>query len=179
MVIEHKWIRLRALEKKDLPLLARWWRDWEVGRFLDEYLPLPQAEFERRFETMLEAQRNQRELHYGIEDEQGKLIGAVGLGRVDWKNRNAELYIAIGEKNRWDQGYGTEAITGLLEFAFRTLNLHRIWLPALALNQRAIRCYEKCGFQHEGRAREALFQEGRYHDVLVMGILQEEFTGGV
>ncbi|HIC94568.1 MAG TPA: N-acetyltransferase, partial [Anaerolineae bacterium] len=63
----------------------------------------------------------------------------------------------------------------LLGFAFREMNLHRVYLSVHDYNERAIRCYEKCGFRHEGRLREALFRDGRYHDELMMGILREEF----
>ena len=177
MVIEHKRIRLRAVEREDLPDLARWAQDWEVMHFRGGYLPWPQEETERWYERVLDAQRNRREFRYAIEDEEGKLVGTVALEDIDWKNRSAELDIGIGEKDHWGKGYGTEAITAILDFAFRGLNLHRVWLTTSDFNRRAVRCYEKCGFRHEGRAREALFQDGRYHDVLFMGILQEEFLG--
>ncbi len=177
MVIKHKRIKLRALEKEDLPLLARWAQDWEVGRFFNAYGALPQEETERWYERVLEAQRNRRQFRYAIDDEEGKLIGTVALIHIDWKNRNAELDIGIGEKDHWGKGYGTEAITAILNFAFRELNLHRVGLIVFDFNGRAIRCCEKCGFRHEGRAREALFQDGCYHDVLFMGILKEEFWG--
>jgi RimJ/RimL family protein N-acetyltransferase len=62
-----------------------------------------------------------------------------------------------------------------LGFAFGEMNLHRVFLTVYADNQRAIRCYEKCGFRHEGRQREARFSDGRYQDELMMGILREEF----
>ncbi len=98
------------------------------------------------------------------------------MHNIDWKNRSAELLgIFTGEKEYWGQGYGSDAINALLRFAFREMNLHRIYLHVHDYNERAIRCYEKCGFQLEGRQREALFRDGRYHDVLLMSILREGF----
>jgi RimJ/RimL family protein N-acetyltransferase len=64
-----------------------------------------------------------------------------------------------------------------LGFAFDEMNLHRIQLSVYEFNQRAMRCYEKCGFRHEGRAREAFYREGKYHDSLLMAILRQEFAG--
>jgi len=55
------------------------------------------------------------------------------------------------------------------------MNLHRVQLEVYDFNPRAMRCYEKCGFQVEGRQREALFRNGSYHDILIMGILREGF----
>ena len=103
------------------------------------------------------------------------LIGNVGQIGLDWKNRSAFLGIVIAEKEYWGRGYGSDAIVTLLRFAFGEMNLHRIYLSVFDTNPRAIRCYEKCGFRHEGRAREALFRDGRYHDALQMAILRQEF----
>ena len=94
---------------------------------------------------------------------------------IDWKNRKAVQGIFIGEKEYWGRGYGSDAIRALLGFAFREMNLHRVYLSVYDYNERAIRCYEKCGFRHEGRLRKARFSDGRYHDELMMGILREEF----
>jgi RimJ/RimL family protein N-acetyltransferase len=110
-----------------------------------------------------------------IETDEGVHIGNIGLHRVDWKNRRAELGIAIGEKAYWDQGYGADAIHTLLKLAFREMNMHRIQLRVDADNARAIRCYEKAGFKEEGTLRDAVFREGEYVDQHVMSILQGEF----
>ncbi|SIS80894.1 Acetyltransferase (GNAT) family protein [Kroppenstedtia eburnea] len=63
----------------------------------------------------------------------------------------------------------------LLRFIFEEMNLHKVKLEVFEFNPRAIRVYEKCGFRQEGRLREEIFRYGRYHDVLVMGLLQEEY----
>jgi len=110
-----------------------------------------------------------------IETAEGVHIGNVGLHRIDWRNRNAELGIAIGERSYWNQGYGTDAIRTLLSLAFREMNLHRVFLRVDADNARGIRCYEKAGFRREGVLREAVFKEGAYHDQYIMSILQSEF----
>lgn len=165
-------IRLRAIERSDIPTFVRWINDPEVIRNLLLYLPISQAQEEQWFEDYL---RDTNRHIFGIETLQGKLIGNVALEHVNWKDRCAELGIVIGEKDHWDQGYGTEAVRALLGFAFREMNLHRVFLRVFEDNVRAIRCYEKCGFQHEGRLREAEFSNGRYRDELLMGILCSEF----
>ena len=90
------------------------------------------------------------------------------------EDRNADFGIAI-ERGHWDQGYGTDATRTILRFAFTEMNLHRVSLGVLDYNARARRCYEKCGFREEGRVREHHFHDGRWHDQIMMGILQHEF----
>ena len=63
----------------------------------------------------------------------------------------------------------------LLRFGFEQLNLNRICLRVFAENERAIRLYEKTGFQHEGRWRQAEYRHGRYHDMLWMSVLRDEW----
>jgi UDP-4-amino-4,6-dideoxy-N-acetyl-beta-L-altrosamine N-acetyltransferase len=174
MILGEK-TRLRAIERDDIPRFLKWLNDPEVRRYLRMYMPLSKAEEERWFERQLESQNDKV---FAIETEDGTHIGNIGLHRIDWKNRCAVLGIFIGEKDYWGKGYGPDAIRALLRFAFGEMNLHRVELEVLDYNSRAIRCYEKCGFKLEGRRREAMFRDGRYHDALIMGILREEFDEG-
>jgi RimJ/RimL family protein N-acetyltransferase len=164
--------RLRAIEREDIPTFVRWLNDGEVRRYLEMYLPISKAQEEEWFEAQL---RDESSRIFAIETEEAVHIGNIGLHDLDWKNRSASMGIVIGEREYWGRGYGSDAITTLLGFAFSEMNLHRIHLSVFDFNERAIRCYEKCGFRHEGRAREALFQDGKYHDSLLMGIVRREF----
>jgi RimJ/RimL family protein N-acetyltransferase len=108
-------------------------------------------------------------------EETWKLIGNCGFFNYDQRNANAEFGIMIGEKSYWNKGYGTEAVRLLVKHGFQTVNLNRIYLRVLENNLRAIRAYEKAGFTHEGRQRQADFRDGRYIDLLVMSTLRSEF----
>jgi len=63
----------------------------------------------------------------------------------------------------------------MLRYGFMELNLNRVTLGVFANNPRAVRSYEKCGFVHEGCLREFLLRDGKYCDMLQMGILREEW----
>lgn len=171
-MIEGKKTRLRAIERTDIPTFVRWFNDPEVRYYLQMYMPLSMAEEEKWFERQLEDRDNKV---FAIETAEGIHIGNCGLDCIDWRNGNAELGIVIGEKDYWGKGYGSDAITTLLRFAFHEMGLHRIYLRVDDDNERGIRCYERCGFWREGILREAVLREGRYHDHLVMGILRDEF----
>ncbi len=102
-------------------------------------------------------------------------IGITSLINIDDKNRNAECIIDIGEKEYWGKGYGTEAMKLLLDFAFLELNMHRVSLSVFSFNKNAIHLYEKIGFSNEGKSRQSLFREGKWHDTIHMGLLQNEY----
>jgi len=111
-----------------------------------------------------------------VEKQLKAAIGITLLVNIDYKNRNAECIIDIGEKEYWGQGYGTEALTLLLNYAFQELNLHRVSLRVFSFNEKAIHLYKKLEFKEEGAGRQSLFRFGKWHDMIHMGILQGEYV---
>ena len=166
-------VRLRAIEREDIPRFLKWLNDSNVLRYLGMYLPLSRAQEEEWFERHL---RDEGSRVFAIETREWEHIGNIGLEDLNWKDRCATLGIFIGESDLWGQGYGTDAVRTLLRLAFHEMGLHRISLQVFDFNRRALRCYQKCGFRQEGCLREAHFTAGHYHDVLLMGILSQEFT---
>lgn len=170
-------VRLRHIEKEDLPRFVEWLNDPEVSQGLSMYTPLSMAEEENWFEKMLEAPSEERSLCIEAKNsDEWQLIGNSGFFSIDWRNRSAELGLFIGDKAYWDKGYGTEVVELLLRHGFATLNLYRIFLRVFEDNPRAIRVYEKAGFIHEGRQRKAEYHNGQFHDVLFMSILRPEWA---
>lgn len=110
-----------------------------------------------------------------IEDKnKDNAIGIISIIQIDQKNRNAECIIDIGEKDYWGKGYGREALI-LLDYAFLELNLHRISLRVFAFNERAVALYNRIGFKTEGISRQALYRNGKWHDIMHMGMLKQEY----
>ncbi|MFN2121337.1 MAG: GNAT family N-acetyltransferase [Anaerolineales bacterium] len=175
-MIQGKRIRLRAIERSDLPRYLEWLNDPEVTEGLWHYLPLSMDDEAAWFEKMRQQDAEQRPLAIEIRENQAwRLVGNVGLLDLRWANRSAELGIFIGDKSVWDKGYGTEAVELMLQHAFDTLNLHRVFLRVFATNKRAQRSYEKAGFVSEGTLRQAVFRHGLYVDMHIMGILRPEW----
>ncbi len=176
-------VRLRRIERSDLPSLVAWLNDPEVRQHLALVYPMSQVQEEAWFEEQLKAEPAAQP--FAIEARRARgdsqewaLLGAAGLHQVDWRNRWAELGLFLGDKSRWGDGLGTEATRVLVRWAFDTLNLNRVFLRVYADNARAIHCYEKVGFRPEGRLRQDRFQEGRYVDTVIMGLLREEHGPG-
>ncbi|MEC0205329.1 GNAT family N-acetyltransferase [Paenibacillus lautus] len=104
-----------------------------------------------------------------------QMIGDIALQDIDYVNRNANMRIALDKGEHLGKGYGPEAIRLLLEYAYGILNLHRIELQVFDYNERAIKAYEKVGFKREGVQRDALYYQHRYHDSILMSMLEEEY----
>lgn len=169
-------IRLVALEREDLPLFVEWFNDHEVREGIMMYLPISLAQEERWFEKMLERPQDEQPLTIEVSDgDEWVKIGNMGFFNFDHHAHSAEVGIVLGNKDYWNKGYGTEAMTLLLKHGFETLNLNRIMLQVYEDNPRAIRCYEKVGYRHEGRMRQARYWKGKYLDILFMSVLKEEW----
>jgi diamine N-acetyltransferase len=174
-----KRIRLRSDERSDLPRFVEWLNDPQVRRYLSVCLPISQAGEEQWFEKMLKQPPEEQPLGIEIRDgAEWRLIGNCGFFDINWRTRSAEVGIFIGDKSCWNQGYGTEVMQLLLKHGFETLNLNRIFLRVDAENLAGIRSYEKTGFVHEARLREAAFHTGKYGDELIMSVLRSEWTAG-
>ena len=169
-------IRLRAPERDDLPRFVAWLNDPEVRQGLSLFLPLSLVEEENWFEKMLKNDPTEHPLVIEIREEDAWVpVGNCAFLNIEWKNRSGELGIFIGEKRYWNQGYGTDVMRLLLRHGFLTLNLNRIFLRVFETNPRAIRSYEKAGFVHEGRLRQAEFKDGKYSDVYLMSVLRSDW----
>lgn len=166
---EH--IVLRPIEEGDYPLIVQWGRDPELERLLEGDYPQSLAECPAWHQNIISSRHRQL---LGIQLSEGPLIGDVELDHIAWRSGDAELRIRIGRRDHWDRGYGTEAVTLMLQHAFLSLNLKRVYLRVFSFNQRALRCYRKAGFKAEGMlVRRG--SDGQRREVILMRILREEF----
>jgi RimJ/RimL family protein N-acetyltransferase len=177
VLYDGKRLRLRAPERSDIPRFVAWLNDTEVTAGLMLSLPMSLADEEEWFENMLKRPAAEHPLVIEIQQGQDWIpIGNCGFNEIDWRCRSAEVGIFIGDKQFWNQGYGTEAMRLLLRYGFNTLNLNRICLQVYHNNLRAVRAYEKAGFVHEGRKRQGMFKNGNYIDILLMSVLRSEWS---
>jgi len=165
---------LRRHAPANLRAFLRWYSDAEVAR-LTRYQdgPMRPEEIERFFTARaLGPESLSLAVHVRETD---RLIGTCALSQLDSDNGSALYHITIGEKDAWGHGYGTEATHLMLDHAFGTLNLHRIALSVFSFNERALRSYASCGFVVEGRAREAIWRDGRWWDEVSMSVLKSDW----
>jgi RimJ/RimL family protein N-acetyltransferase len=173
-VLEGDLVVLRKHVAENVTAFRRWYADPEVSR-LARYqdAPMRPDEIDRFFQ--LRALGHESLTMAIHERSTDRLIGSCAFSQVDGENGSAMYHITIGEKDTWGRGYGTEATWLMLEHAFANLGLHRVALTVFEFNERAIRAYRTCGFVVEGRAREAIWRDGRWWDELAMSVLASEW----
>ena len=166
----------KSASDEEIEKFTEWLNDFQVTDYTGRTAQLMTLSGEK--EWLENSAKNTDNKNFNIiESSSNKLIGTIGLEHFNWVSRSATLGIFIGDADYRNNGYGTEAINLLLEYGFRYLNLHSIGLNLLSVNERAHKCYLKCGFKDTGRSREKTFLNGKYYDKLYMDILEYEFSG--
>ncbi|MFL7868305.1 MAG: GNAT family N-acetyltransferase [Anaerolineales bacterium] len=176
-IFQGKLVRLAGIEPEEASkTFVQWNRDSEYMRLMDS--DPPRLYSTKAIKEWLEKglERNTNMYWFAIRTlEDDRLLGDITLSVINWGSREAFVGIAIGVREFWGKGYGTDAMQVLLRYGFIELNLRRVSLSVFEFNQRAQHSYEKAGFRLEGRMRGSIQREGRRWDELYMGILREEW----
>ena len=166
----------KGTTEEEIEKFTEWMNDFQVTDYIGRTSQIVTYDGEKQY--LENAAKNDNTINFNIvETATDKLIGTVALEHFNWIERSAVLGIFIGEKDFRSNGYGTEAIKMILEYGFKYLNLHSIRLDLLSINERAHKCYLKCGFKDTGANREQIFLNGKYYNRLHMDILENEFAG--
>jgi RimJ/RimL family protein N-acetyltransferase len=166
---------LRAMRRDDLERLCQFNNDVEVEVAGGGDPPIPQSLARLQAEYDANVSKGGRDgTGFAIEAD-GQCIGQCALFQFDDVAHTCALGITIGDKAYWGRGYGTDAVRLLLDYAFRLRNIWRVYLTVNSTNERAIRAYRRCGFVEEGRLRAHVWSDGKYIDLVHMGILRDEW----
>ena len=179
-IFAGKLVRLSGLDPEETSkAFSHWSRDSEFTRLLNLSIsPLQSAKTIQKWMEKEMSEASPTFFFFTIRAlEDNRLIGGLSLHAIDWAARDSFVGIFIGGREDWGKGYGTDAMSILLRYAFTELNLFRVSLIVFEYNRRAIRSDEKVGFCHEGRMRKYLNHEGKRWDILHMSILREEWLG--
>ncbi len=170
-------MRLRLLAETDIPLLTRWLFDPDVLHWLqlsEDPAELRTEEAVReRYERM---QADPFTETWRIDTAEGRPVGQIELVEIHPLQGRAEVHLLLGEKDLWGRGYGARAVRRLVDHAFGELGLRRVFAMADGDNVRVIRLFERCGFVREGLLRRHRLRHGQPVDMVVMGILDEEYN---
>jgi RimJ/RimL family protein N-acetyltransferase len=170
-------IKITSLREEDIGTVTKWYEDTTFLRVFDFNAAAPLSKWKIK-EWLLEEINNPNNYFFAIREESdGPMIGYVEIERISWNNGVGGIAIGIGDLKQRGKGYGKEALSLVMDFAFRELNLHRLQLITISYNERAIRLYERLGFKREGTYREAVFRDGERYDIYLYGILDREWKG--
>lgn len=177
-LLEGDRVRLRPWRDDDLPHLAAWENDPATAALQSTTIrPQSASIMVERFRSG-SAYNGDTQIGFCVAARKDDtLAGYVCLWGANLQSRSATFAIILGPAFQ-GRGYGPEAIRLMLRYGFDEMGLHRIQLGVWAYNDRAIAAYRKCGFREEGRRRDAIFHAGRFHDELMMAVLEPEWRAG-
>jgi len=167
-------IFLRAIEKNDLPLIARWRSDPNVYDFFYEFEPLSLEQQARWYEKQL---GDKTEKNFIVAKLSGEAIGTVSVVHIDYRNRRAEWgrLLLSEESGGRGAGLGVEVELLILEYCFEHLNMNKLYCEVLVTNPQVIKLHKKIGFVEEGLLREHCYKQGKMLDVKVLSMLKSEY----
>lgn len=168
-------ITLQQMTSSDLEAFVKIESEKKTLLLANDDIPFPNT-FEDHASFFQSISGKKEEFIFGIfEKSSNELIGSCGVYGINWKNSTCFVGISIGEQ--WHgKGLGTDAMKTLIHFIFNYISINKIKLQVFSFNKGAIRSYEKCGFTKEGTLRNEIFRFGQFHDVVLFGLLREDWT---
>lgn len=179
-LFEGKLIRLAPPDpERDAEMQSQWTHNANFIRMMyaEPMRPLSPNAVRRKYlaaEKDVRANQFHFMLHALAED---RLIGLAQLWRIEWNNGTGRILLGIADENDRGRGYGTEALSLLLNYTFNELNLYRVSASAAEYNEPALAFLQKNNFTIEVRRREALCRDDKRWDIVMLGLLREDWSG--
>jgi len=169
---------LRPILTADLPMLQQLANDRTRSRnFSDFPYPFTKKDASSFLSYIRRGQRKKTLRAFAVVDQRSNtFLGVIRLDAINARHKRAELFFWIGKKHQGN-GYGLEAASGLLTYAFRTMKLHRVQAEAFADNERSKKLLQKLGFHKEGCLRKSILRGNKQMDLVIYGLLSKEFKG--
>jgi RimJ/RimL family protein N-acetyltransferase len=168
-MIDGRKVVLRNKRMSDARSDYEWQRDPELA-WLDAAPPLTCSfgEFKSNFAVEIQYPGTTRK-PFAIDTADGRHIGNCVYYNIDDARREAEVGIMIGDRDYWDAGYGSDALSALVDYVFRRTRLKRLYLKTLVTNERAQASFRKCHFTPCG------FLDRDGYSFLLMDLDREEW----
>ena len=163
-------VSLRKITESDIPFIVK----WRNSAFVSNNFVIRNAfTEENQKEWINNVVAKGKAIQYIILHDNSP-IGSVYIRDIDYIHRKGEFGIFIGERDFAGKGAGLIATRDILQIAFDELKLHRVYLRVFTDNISAIKTYEKAGFIKEGLLRDTVYVDGKFRDMFLMGIVNNE-----
>lgn len=172
--LEGKSIYFEALSTNDVQAIHDYAADKDVKRFIGWNLMKTLNETREFVELMIKREEAGTHLYASVAlKSTHEVIGTVMIFNFDKEANQAEVGYVF-HKNHWGKGYGAESLALVTDFAFESLNLHKLHACVTDANIGSARILEKNGYELEGRLKDHFYIEDRYYDSLLFGKIQAE-----
>ncbi|MDX9970334.1 MAG: GNAT family protein [Candidatus Gracilibacteria bacterium] len=161
-------IKIRKHLEKDIPYRVKWLSNHKVIQFIGDELG-KKTNLQKEKEWFANYKNAKNKKFFTICDNV-KPIGFMGLSNISKPNKNADLFIAIGEDDYRGKGIGKIAMEWIIDYGFTKQKLHKINLGVIKDNIPAVNLYKSLGFVVEGEMKDEVFYKGKFHDFLSMAI---------
>lgn len=169
-------VKLVAIERSDLKILMDWRNIPGFRKHFREYREISMEMQEKWFETNVN--NDQNTIMFAIRhNDSNELLGCCGLCYINWVNKNADLSLYIGFRESYidNEGFALESCNLLFDYAFKKLNLNKIWTEIYEFDYKKKNLYESIGMKIDGILRENYYQDGKWWNSYIMSILAIEF----
>ena len=164
-------LRLRLVETSDSPRLLRWRNSPQVAAHMYTDHPIAQTEHDRWFVAAMTAP----DRRYWIIEADGEPVGLANLVRIDQAASRCEWAYYLGEPSTRGKGLGALVEYIVLRHVFETLELNKLWCEVLVENEAVVKLHQSFGFTREALFRDHVFKNGRFQDVVGLGLLKREW----
>lgn len=146
---------------------------WTTKHLFTGSIPMRQVDVK----SSIERERSSGSIEFAIWTKGHVFVGTCGLYSKRDIYRSYEFRIILFDPSALGHGIGTEATRLTVDYAFKRMNAHRVWLGCSEENIGAWKCYEKVGFKLEGVLRDEIFIFGKYVNARRYGLLKKEWKG--
>ena len=174
MILKGKFVTLRPIEEEDLEFVRTLFNDPELESLVVGWSwPVSKYQHRKWFEKI---SADTKSIRYIIETKEDGPVGTSGWKEIDWKNRIAvSIGIRIINKKLRSKGIGVDTCMAMFKNIFDDLQMNRTDSEVIEYNKASIKLLEKLGYKLEGVKRNYIYKNGRYNNLLLYGLLREEY----
>jgi RimJ/RimL family protein N-acetyltransferase len=174
MNVKGKFVLLRAIERSDLELLAKWSNDPDIQYMLGGWhTPSSHLVMDEWLKRISSDPLN---LRFAIDHEELGLIGTANLVDINWKDKNAFHGMLLGDKDIRGKGIGVDVVFSIMRYAFEELGLNRLDGSMIDYNEPSKKLYlNKCGWKIEGTQRGWYWRKNQHWDKVMVGVTRDDY----
>ena len=163
--------KLRPWNISDLDNLVKYANNWNIAKNMTDQFPYPYSEKDGK--AFIEMATKDNPIHIFAIDVDGQAVGGIGIHpQGDIHRKNAELGYWLAEPF-WGQGIISNAIKPIVDFAFETYAINRVFARPFGTNIASQKVLEKNNFVLEGKFKQVLIKDHSLLDELVYAIRRE------